>query len=246
VDLGSAILLGNELALRRRVDVIANNLANAQTSGFKREATVFRTRRDDMPAAPSAEQRRVYQVLDYGVTHDSQDGPFQPTGNPLDIAISGAGYLGVQAAGGGTAYTRAGALRVSAEGYLEAAGNRLLGEGGAPLQVPAEAAGKLVIAGDGTVTAGASVIGRIAVFAADESTADPQGAGIISVAGVRELPAGETRLRIGGIEGSNVQPVVESTRLIEAMRAYQSSQRMTEALGEMRRGAVERLGRLNN
>lgn len=246
MDIGSVVLLSNELALRRQVEVIANNLANAQTSGFKRETTVFRSEVERMNEAPSEDLKQVYQVLDYGTVHDTSDGVFQPTGNPMDLAIVGQGYFGVQLADGSTAYTRAGALRVSADGFLETAAGKVLGEGGSTIQVPPEDAARLSIARDGTVAGRTGPLGRVVVFSTDEATADPRGDALFSAGNPRELQASETRLRIGGTEGSNVQPVIESAKLIEAMRAYQSSQQMTNALGDLRRSAIERLGRIAN
>lgn len=246
MDVGSVVLLGHELALRRQVDIIANNLANAQTTGFKRERSVFHTELSRMQAAPTPEQRAVHHVLDYGAVHDVSEGPFQATGNPLDVAIAGAGYFAVALADGSRAFTRAGAIRISPEGFAEVAGARLLGDGAQPIQIPPDEAARASIAADGTISGPGGVYGRIAVYEADEATMDPRGNALVSVTDPRELAAERTRLRVGGLEGSNVRPVIESAELIDVVRAYQSSQRLSESLSDLRRRSIERLGRFGN
>jgi flagellar basal-body rod protein FlgF len=90
------------------------------------------------------------------------------------------------------------------------------------------------------------VLGRLVVTVFDdERGVDPRGDGLMAGQGGRELAATETKLKIGGVEGSNVQPIVETTAMVEILRSYQSSQRISESLNEMRKGAISRLGRIN-
>src|SRR5262245_20560073 len=110
MDSNTSILLSGEMALRRQLDVTANNIANMDTVGFKREAPVFRTfveKVEDSPV-PAKDARKVSFVLDYGTVHDLTAGGYKPTGNPLDFMINGAGYFGVRTADGTVAYTRNG------------------------------------------------------------------------------------------------------------------------------------------
>ena len=247
MDIPAYVLLSNEQALRRRMDVVANNLANLSTSGFKREQPVFHEKvkatQGEIPAG-----RQVSFVLDYGATHDTAEGGFNATGNPLDVAIQGPGYLSVGLADGSSAFTRAGKLGVLQDGRLaDAAGRPVLGDNGQPLTVPPEAQGRLRIGQDGTVEGPGGPLGRIAVtLFADEAAVSPRGDGLMEGSGGRLLPPGETRLRSGGLESSNVQPVAETTAMVEILRAYQSSQRMGEALNDLRRSAIGRLGAFRN
>jgi flagellar basal-body rod protein FlgF len=247
MDVSSYVLLSHEQALRRRLDVVANNMANVNTTGFKREQPVFHelveTSDGTMPAA-----RSVSFVLDYGATHDVREGAFQATGNPLDVAIQGPGYLSVALPDGSTAYTRAGNLRVLPDGRLgTASGTPVLGEDGAPIAVPADAGAQLRIAEDGTVFGTAGPFGRLGVsMFDDEGSVTVRGDGLVTGTGARLLPAADTRLKSGGLEASNVEPIVETTHMIEILRSYQSSQRMSEGINDMRRRAIERLGRLGN
>jgi len=244
LDVTSYVLLSHEQALRRRMDIVSNNMANLSTAGFKREDPLFHEY-VEKSGGPDAATRTTSMVLDYGTVHDTSAGTFQVTDNPLDVMIEGPGYLSVQTPDGGTAYTRAGYLKVEQDGSLtNAAGMRVLGERGRPITVPPEQASRLTIGDDGTIRGPDGDIGRIAVTVFDnEGSVDPRGDGTFTGTGGRELTAEQTKLRSGGIEGSNVQPIVETTNMVAILRAYQSSMRMAETLGDMRKSAIDKLGR---
>ena len=246
MDVSSYVLLSHEQALRRRMDVVANNLANVSTTGYKRELPLFHEQVRLSPGDGPADTRPVSYVLDFGAVHDAREGAFQATSNPLDVAIDGAGYFSVVLPDGGTAFTRAGNLKLLDTGQLGTAGGQpIRGEGGAPIMVPPDT--RISILADGTISTADGPIGRIALTRFDnEAAVDPRGDGLFDAAGGRELPASETRLRTGGLETSNVQPIVETSQMIEILRSYQSSQRLGESLSEMRKRALERLGRVGN
>ncbi len=245
MDISSYVLLSHEQALRRRLDIAANNMANVSTVGFKREQPVFHEYVEKGTDAVVDAAKTTSFVLDYGAVHDTTAGSFQPTGNPLDVMIDGPGYLAVEAPGGGTAYTRAGFVKVLESGDLAVAGGqRLLGEGGKPINVPPEEIPSLSIAADGSVMGAKGPLGRIAVTVfPNEASVDPRGDGLLTGTGGQELGAAQTKLRSGGVEGSNVQPIVETTDMVEILRAYQSSQQMNESMADMRKRALDRLGR---
>lgn len=247
MDVSSYVLLSHEQALRRRLDVAANNMANSSTVGFKREQPLFHEYVEQTREAPIEDAKKTSFVLDYGAVHDTSQGAFQPTGNPLDVMIDGPGYLNVEAPEGGTAYTRAGFIKILESGELATAGDqRILDENGRPITVPPEQTASVTIAADGTVMGREGPLGRIAVTVfGDENAVSPRGDGMLTGTGGRPLPAAQTRLRIGGVEGSNVQPIVETTAMVEILRSYQTSQRMSESLSDMRKHAIDRLGRAN-
>ena len=247
MDVSSYVLLSHEQALRRRLDVAANNMANMSTAGFKREQPVFREYVERSDEAMVDAARNTSFVLDFGAVHDTASGSFQSTGNPLDLMIDGPGYLSVETPEGGTAYTRAGFVKVLESGDLATAGGqRILGEGGRPINVPPEQAGTLTLGKDGTISGADGPLGRIAVTVFDdERGVTPRGDGMMTGAGGRELAAAETTLRTGGIEASNVQPIVETNSMVEILRAYQTSMRMSESLNDMRKSAIDRLGRVS-
>lgn len=247
MDITSYVLLSHEQALRRRMDVVANNMANSSTVGFRREQPVFHEYVNDRAEGAVTAARKVSFVLDYGAVHDTRAGAFHATGNPLDVAVEGPGYLTVEAPEGGVAYTRAGVLQVLENGELAtAAGQRVLGENGAPIVVPPDQTADLRISDNGTVVGAMGPLGRVTVTVFDDEIAvSPRGDGLMAGEGGRVLAAGETRLRSGGVEGSNVQPIVETTSMVEILRSYQTSQRMSDALSDMRKRAIERLSRIS-
>jgi flagellar basal-body rod protein FlgF len=248
MDLSAYVLLSHEQALRRKLDVVANNMANVSTVGFKREQPVFHDMVERSEGDVAGATKSVAYVLDYGTVHDTAAGAFGATGNALDVMVEGDGYLGVTLPDGNTAYTRAGNLKLLDNGQLAtAAGAAIQGDGGAPIVVPTAAANQVHIAADGTVNGPDGPLGRIAVTRfADEAQVDPRGDGLFDGAGGRVLSAAETNLKSGGLEASNVQPITETTQMIDILRAYQSSQKMIESLSDMRRQAIGRLGKLGN
>lgn len=249
MDISTYVLLSHEQALRRRLDVAANNMANSETAGFRREAPVFHEYVETMegPLAPETprDARATRFVQDYRARLDTRSGAFKPTGNPLDIMIDGPGWLSVQDANGETAYTRAGFLKVSAAGELVTSGGlRVLDEGGQPIVIPPDAMPTLAIAPDGTLSAQTGPLARIGVtMFEDENALSQRGDGLMTGSGGRALGAAETHIKSGGIEGSNVQPVAETTELIDILRSYQSSMAISKAIDDLRRDAISRLGR---
>lgn len=246
MDVSSYVLLSHEQALRRRLDVTANNIANTSTAGFKREQPVFHEFVEDSVSAASPAAGKTSFVLDYGAVHDAAAGAFQPTANPLDVMVEGPGYLSVETPGG-VAFTRAGYIKISSDGDLTTAtGQRLLGEGGGPINVPADQQGTLAIGKDGSVTSAQGALGRLTVTVFDdESAAEQRGDGMMTATGGRVLGAEATKLKSGGVEASNVQPIAETTAMVEILRAYQASQSIIQSLNDMRGRAIDRLGKSN-
>lgn len=245
MDVSSYVLLSHEQALRRRLDVTANNMANTNTVGFKRERPLFHEYIERTAQAPIEDAKRVSFVLDYGSVHDTSQGAFQATGDPLDVMIDGPGYLSVQTPGG-TAYTRAGFIKVLQSGELATSGGQpILGENGRPIVVSPEQQKTLSITEDGSVMSQGARLGRIAVTVFDEARVSPRGDGLMAATGGRMLSAAETKLRTGGVEASNVEPIVETTQMIDILRSYQSSMAMSQSMDDLRKNAIDRLGRIN-
>jgi flagellar basal-body rod protein FlgF len=246
MDISSYVLLSQEQALKRRLDVVSNNMANSSTAGFRREQPVFHEQVENTREASVDDAKPVSFVLDYRPVHDTTSGAFEQTGNPLDAAIDGPGYFAVQAPDGSTAYTRAGYVKVSDSGDLvTSGGQKLLDEGGSPINVPAEQVGELSMAKDGTISTKTGDIGRLAVTVFDEANVTPRGDGLMSAENGRVLPASETKLRTGGVEQSNVSPIVETTNMIDILRSYQNSIRMSESMSDLRKTAIGRLSRIS-
>lgn len=237
------ISLSRQTALRRALEVTANNIANMNTTAFKADGVVFEEHlgavaRDNQFAAAD---RRISFVADRATWHDLRQGPVQQTGNPLDVAISGPGFLVVQAAGG-ERYTRNGALQISATGELvNSDGYPVLSDSG-PITLQREDR-NITIAADGSVSVGGQPRGklRFVEFAEPGRLQKDGSSGFVAPQGIVPQPAASSRLTQGAVEKSNVEGVVEISRMIEITRTYTTIAQMTQSRSDMRRTAIERL-----
>jgi flagellar basal-body rod protein FlgF len=240
----NALLIGlsRQVALGRELDVIANNMANVTTNGFKARSSRFREYLMPVASAESFPRpdRRLSYVIDAGTPLDIRSGAIEHTGNPLDVAIKGDAFLAVQTRAG-ERYTRNGALEIDAQGQLVTSdGHTVLGDNG-PITFTAQESG-FEIAPDGTVTSNQGQRGRLRLVRFDNpQTLHNEGANLFSAPNGGQ-PAGATsRLEPRAIERSNVRPVVEMSRLIEVNRSYSSVAGMVGRMDELRRTAISRL-----
>jgi flagellar basal-body rod protein FlgF len=236
------IYLSHMVATLRSLDVIANNLANASTTGFKREAVRFeeflaqeRPEEDETDAAPTS------LVRDAGLVRDLRQGPIVNTGAPLDLAVNGDGYFVIQTPSG-EAYTRDGHFSLGPDRQLlTSSGAPVIGEAGA-ITIPLDDA-NLSVAADGVLSGKSGVIAKLKLvsFAHPESLTKA-GANLLST---NELPRAATgRIVQGGLEGSNVEPTIEIARMIEVMRAYQATANLLTADQQDALETVQRLGKV--
>ena len=238
--------LSREVALRRELDVIANNLANMNTTAFQAERVAF----EDylMPRAEaSAFQRRDHDVAfvqDWATYRDVEPGARQVTGNTLDIALSPGGYLTVQTPEG-PRYTRNGALQINDAGQLvTAAGHPVISLGGTPIQfAPADT--DITITGNGQITTNVGGRGTLQLVSFEnEQELEKLGSNLFA-APAEAFPDPAVRVTQGVLETSNVQPIREMARLVEVQRAYESQANMIRQSDQMRQEAIRLLGRLN-
>ena len=233
--------LQTQRVLQRRMDVAANNLANIATSGFKADSLVLEEA-DTTNAHADANPANIRFVRDIGLMRDMGQGPIAMTGNPLDVALEGEGFFMVEGPSG-PLYTRDGAFSLTGEGRLVTSeGRAVLNSGGAPIVFDPQGESPS-IGRDGALRVAGVEAGRIGVasFAAPGALSkvgdnlwDAQGQASGAFEGV---------VLQGALEGSNVRPVVELTRLIEISRAYQSAAKIVSGSDELRQRAIERLGR---
>jgi flagellar basal-body rod protein FlgF len=228
-------------ATMQRQDVLAHNLANASTTGFRAEMQAFRA----VPVRGDGASTRVY-ALESTIGYDDRAGPTQTTGRALDVAPQGKAWLAVQSLEGTEAYTRAGALQVSAEGQLVTpSGLPVLGDGG-PIAVPAGAT--LEVASDGTITATTAngrptPVGRLKLVTPEvplERGAD----GLFRAGGpdAADLPADPTaRLQSGALEGSNVSAVETMVSMIAAARQFEQQMKVLQGAEQREQGATKLL-----
>lgn len=211
--------LTRQSGLMREMRTVANNIANSNTNGFRREGVVFSEymvsldRRGETLAMANARGRMV----------DLRPGVLTQTNGQFDIALEGDGFFMVQTADG-PRLTRAGAYTPNADGELvDMAGNPLLDEGQAPIAIP-PGARNVGIGADGTISADDQPIGRIGVFASPDPSELLHQEGTLFTPGDNPEPLEDPRVRQGFLEESNVDPVMEITRMVEVQRAYELSQ----------------------
>ena len=226
-------------ATLQRQDTLANNLANASTTGFRGEMQAFRA----VPVRGDGASTRVY-ALESTVGADMRSGPVQSTGRALDVALQGNAWLAVQSLDGTEAYTRAGALQVNPEGQLVTpAGLPVLGDGG-PITLPANAA--VEIASDGTITSTVGngrpqQAGRLKLVA-QEAPLTRGTDGLFRAADGADLAASPAaRLQSGALEGSNVSPVETMIAMIAAARQFEQQMKMLQGAEQRDQSAVRLL-----
>lgn len=240
----NALLIGlsRQIALAREADVIANNVANVTTNGFKARNQRFQeylmpTARAD--SFPRGSQTLSY-VMDKGAGLDLTQGAVEMTGNPLDVAIRGDGYFVVQTPAG-ERYTRDGAFALNASGELvTSSGARVQGESG-PISF-SQQDGRIDIGADGTITTAQGQRGKLKLVRfANAQALENQGQNLFSSPAPGQPMGKDGRVESGAIERSNVRPVLEMSRLVEVSRAYQNISNMLQRVDELRRTAIQRL-----
>ncbi len=238
-----AIALSQQMALRRNLDVIANNLANLNTTAFKTESVIFEEYLMEVKA-PDGTTTQYSYVLDQGVNRDLTEGHQRVTGNPLDLAIKGPGYFVIETAAG-ERYTRNGHFTLNNDGQLTTKeGYAVLDDGNAPIVFTPQD-GDITIASDGTITTNLGPRGRIAVVTFEnEAALSKEGDSLFSA--VDAPKPNDTAIVVqGAIEQSNVAPIVEMTKMISVMRAYQTAADLMSTNQDMAVEAIRSLSGTN-
>jgi flagellar basal-body rod protein FlgF len=236
--------LSQQMAANRAMEVIANNLANLSTPAFKRESIEFEQYVVPVPAteAEPGDTVNVSFVFDRGVARDLSEGRFEQTGSALDMSIAGSGYFVVQTPQG-ERYTRNGHFKLDDQGRLVTDdGFEVQSDGGAITLQPQE--GDLRVGNDGTLSTDLQTLGKLRVVTfADERALKKSGASLYQAAdGQTAQAVPQPRVRQGLIERSNVEPVIEISRMIELMRAYQASADLTKSGEDLLKQAIEKIG----
>ena len=242
---GIFVGLSRQMVLRNQMDLIASNIANISTPAFKSERMVFVEY-----LAPTEDGETLSYVQDLAQMRDTSEGSFTPTGNTYDLAIKGQGYFAVRT-DQGDRFTRNGHFTLDEAGQLTTSnGYPVLDSGGQPIVIP-EGSVNVTIARDGTISSGAeeafettTEIGQIQLVTfLDEQELTLEGDSLYSSTQA-PLPAANTEILQGMVEESNVQPVMEITRMIATHRAYEATQNMLEVADELERLAIDVLTRV--
>jgi flagellar basal-body rod protein FlgF len=248
----NALLVGlsRQMALSHELDIIANNVANIDTTGYKSDNAAFSEFL--MPHASDGQfpgsDKRVSFVQDRASWIDFSPGAIERTGDPLNVAIDGDGYLSVQTARG-QRYTRNGALQINGSGQLVTSdGDPVLGGSGPITFQPGDHNVSISPSGIITVREGASTAdaprGQLQIVAFDKPRLLQKDGGSTFMApnGVNAGPAPPTtHLVQGAIEKSNVNAVGEMARMIQITRNYSDIAAILQQQGDQRRNALQQL-----
>ena len=238
--------LSQQLASMRSMDVIANNLANADTPAFKRESATFQEYVEKTtPAEGETGPQSVSFVKDTGLARDMSQGHATTTNAPFDFAINGKGYFPVQTPSGDTRYTRNGHFTLDGEGRLATQDGDLLQGDGGEIAVTSDD-GDIHIAEDGTVSGVKGQIGKLKlVDFANDSALQKEGSSLYST-DQQPQDVESPSLHQGMLEASNVQPVVEISHMIDVMRAYQASANLSQSQEDLMRNAIDKISEAAN
>jgi len=248
----NAFLIGlsRQVALSREMDVVANNIANIDTTGYKADGSLFEEYLSS--AARTDSGGRVSYVRDRGVWHDMNAGQVQHTGNPLDVAIDGDGFFTVQTPRG-QRYTRNGSFKINAAGQLVTGdGDPVLGSGGPITFQPNDR--QISISPDGTISVrqgnstADSVRGTLTLvkFANPQQLQKDGGSSFKAPAGVTPQNTTGAKIVQGALEQSNVRGVVEMSRMIEITRSYTQIASMLQQQSDVSQQSIDKLAAVPN
>ncbi len=236
------VTLSRQISLQRKMDVIANNMANMNTAGFKSDELKFEEYLTPVASVESfkGRDRQVKFVSDPQMVRNLAAGSQKQTGRELDLFISKEGWM-VVSTPQGERYTKNGQLKLSGDGTLVTSeGHAVLGEGGEITFEPGETG--IVIGADGTISTSQGTKDRLRLVRFETPQAlRKEGNSLYSS---RETPTPGEGITVtqGAFEASNVQPMKQMTEMIETVRAYTSVSRMLEATDETRGKAIQQLG----
>ena len=240
--------LSRQMVLERQMDVVANNVANVNTNGFKADNSLFQeylktgAHEDNFVG----KDRAVSYVLDSGTFKDLKQGPLEQTKNPLDVAIDGGGFLVVQTAAG-ERYTRDGGLQINAQGQLvTAAGEPVLGNSGPIVFQPTDHDVSIAADGNISVLEGVnridSIRGKLRLVSfADAQKLLKEGSNLYSAGTAAAQPDTASKVKQGFVEKSNVNSVAEMSRMIEVTRTYTQIATLLQQQSDLHKSAIEKL-----
>jgi len=231
------IALSRQTALRRQMSVVANNVANMNTTGFKREMMVYQTYSEKVPFT-----QKMDFVIDQGTATDHQQGGLSVTHNTFDVAINGPGYFQIDD-GDTVQYTRNGTFTLDSNNRLVTQqGYVVLDTLGNPIVVP-EGGSNLTISQEGLIQQGANAVGRLGVYEFEDQRQLKKTHYNLFQTDQTPQPAKDSQVMQGMIEGSNVSGIGEMTRLIEVSRAYEAVKNVIDREDKRQEAMIQKLAR---
>lgn len=247
MDNSTYVSLSLALSLERSLDVTANNIANSNTAGFKAGRADFESLVQQV--SNGSNSGTLSYVNNAGAHLDDRPGPLQKTGNPLDVALSGDGWFSYQTGTGQTAFGRDGRMSVDAQGNLVTVGGaKVLDAAGSPIAIPAGSSAGLQIGADGTITdRNGQTLGKIGVFNVPGIATFQRSDGGMFVppegTAAGQTTATDYKVAQGFLEQSNVEPVLEMTRMMQIQRAYDRAMKLMDDQDSLRQQTLSQLGR---
>lgn len=235
---GIYVGLSGQIALQTRLDTVANNVANASTAGYRAEEVTFESELSRIPPNPVAFTAANETYL------SRESGPVTRTDNPLDVAVRGDAWLSVDQ-GGQQVYTRDGRMQMGPNGDLQNLnGDAVLDVGGAPIILNPNG-GTPEISPDGAIFQNGQRIGALGLFRIDENARLTRAGNAAVVPDQPAIPALDfavVGVRQGYVEGSNVNPVMEMTRLIDIHRRFDAMTRSLDSADQTLERAIREIG----
>ena len=243
METSSLIAVSKQAVIRRSLGIIANNLANMNTTGYKGEKMMFVEHLVRSPGGTRIGGDKLAFVRDIATARDLSEGAFKKTENPLDLAIHGDGFF-VIGTPGGDRYTRNGNFQIVNDGQLVTRnGDPVLSDSGAPFFLSPDDT-HIEVDSSGTLSTENGELGKIAVVNfADRRDLQLVAGGLYSST-QQANPVEEAKVSQGMLEGSNIQPIVEMTRMIEVHRAYEGTKMFIQKEDERLKNMVKEYARV--
>nr|WP_294528556.1 flagellar hook-basal body complex protein [uncultured Rhodopila sp.] len=241
MDITTSLAASRLIAQQRAMDITANNLANANTPGYRTERVQFSDWIDPQPSAAKVPgSGTVTYTQDRATWRESQPGTITHTANTFDLALTGQGYFTVSTPAG-PRLTRDGRFGLMPGGTLaDSSGNSVLDTAGKPIRIAATDT-QISIAGDGSISSENGPIARIGVVQpSDEMKMRAEGATRF-ISGATTSPVASPGIVQGSVEQSNVQPVMEVTRMMNDVRQFQFVTQMVQAESDRQQNTIDKL-----
>ena len=241
MELPTYVALSRLSAQQRAMDVTATNLANSSTPGFKASRVLFTDWLSNQTGtdAPRGD-RTVAYTQDRATYREQQTGALQYTSNPLDLAISGDGYFTVSTPRG-PRLTRAGRFSPQADGTVgDLEGNKLLNAAGQPIRL-APSDTDITVTADGTISTESGPVGKIGVVTpTDPNRLTAEGVHLLR-ADTPTKPQTDPKIVQGAVENSNVQPILETTRMMNELRSFQFTSQFVQSEADRMQSAIDKI-----
>ncbi|MAO55693.1 MAG: flagellar basal-body rod protein FlgF [Rhodospirillaceae bacterium] len=239
----AVIAASRQGGLKRQLEVVANNLANMSTNGFKSSQMMFVEHVVKSKGGERLISPKLTYTRDIATRIDVTDGAIETTGNPLDMAVRNEGFFVVRDQGGNEFYTRNGQFRLDTTGQIvNQQGYALIAEGGQPITLSPEDS-EINVGRDGTISTENGQLGKLQIVRFDNPQDMQRTSGALFTSQLPPQPVQNADIIQGALEGSNVEPIMEMARMIELHRSYESAKSFIEREDERERSMIRDLVR---